>query len=464
MNSSNSFNICPRCGNSNSLNAKYCSRCGAQLKVPTEAVVCHKCHTRNSSLANFCRNCGATLKVGAQTKICPRCGREIGAEENMCACGYSFVTMQQTEPKRADVSSTNKDKKKDKKRDKSRAAEVTYTDTPASTEKKPKQKKSGRGFALFAFIILAVFVVALILPASARGPLVNFDKGFYHPAEETTPAAAVDKSANLAAEGEETGGENTDIPTEPATPETWTVTFKNGEDVVATVTVNKGEKLTAEQIPATPAVAEGKEFKGWFNGETEITVETEIASDITATAKIEDAAAVTPEPTPDPEPVGKLEANVYGWDLFKDIFGIFSAETKAEMSAYEGGSFKYIVNEYFGTSTFMMVVMFAVFILTAFFHLLVCIVRIIAPNRSKRPNYLYLALAVITTILVAMMMLAHFIPDENNGFRLLFQASYKGLTCEYGLVLILIPVYYWFFWLYSYIAKKKTPKKSKKAE
>ena len=80
MNSSNSFNICPRCGNSNSLNAKYCSRCGAQLKVPTEAVVCHKCHTRNYSLANFCRNCGATLKVGAQTKICPRCGREIGSK------------------------------------------------------------------------------------------------------------------------------------------------------------------------------------------------------------------------------------------------------------------------------------------------------------------------------------------------------------------------------------------------
>ena len=131
MNGSNSFNICPRCGNSNSLNAKYCSRCGAQLKVPTEAVVCHKCHTRNSSLANFCRNCGATLKVGAQTKICPRCGREIGAAENMCACGYSFVTMQQTEPRRADVSSTNKDKKRDKKRDKNRAVEQNVYNEPS---------------------------------------------------------------------------------------------------------------------------------------------------------------------------------------------------------------------------------------------------------------------------------------------------------------------------------------------
>lgn len=377
MNSSNSFNICPRCGNSNSLNAKYCSRCGAQLKVPTEAVVCHKCHTRNSSLANFCRNCGATLKVGAQTKICPRCGREIGAEENMCACGYSFVNMQQTEPKRADVSSTNKEKKRDKKRDK-KVVETTYTETSEGKEKKPKQKKSGRGFALFAFLILAVFVVAIILPASARGPLVNFDKGFYHPAEESTPNASVDESSQMFAE---TDGETGD-----------------------------GSETTE----------------------------------------------------PEPTPAGKLENNVYGWDLINDIIGIFSEETKTAMSEYADGAFKYIINEYFGTATFILVVMFAVFILTAFFHLLVCFVRIISPKRSKHPNYLYLLLAIITTVFVAMMMLSHLIPNEESGFRVFFAPVYHGIACEYGLVLILIPAYYWFFWLYSYIAKRKMPKKEKK--
>lgn len=399
MNSSNSFNICPRCGNSNSLNAKYCSRCGAQLKVPTEAVVCHKCHTRNSSLANFCRNCGATLKVGAQTKICPRCGREIGAEENMCACGYSFVTMQQTEPRRADVSSTNREKKKEKKRGKDKQVEqpvYTESTTTASQpkEKKVKQKKSGRGFALFAFLLLAAFVVVILLPASARGPLAGFDKGLYHPVDESAPEASVDKASQLYAEdeGSEQGEEQGD-----------------------------GEQ-SGEQG--------GDENTGDNGNQTE---------------------------TPD-----KLDHNIYGWDLINDIIKLFGEDAKAEMSEYEGGAFKYVINEYFGSATFIMVVMFAVFILTAFFHLLVCLARIISPKRSKHPNFLYLILAVITTVFVAMMMLSHLIPGDENAFKTFFAPVYNGVSCEYGLVLILIPVYYWFFWLYSYIAKKKTPKKEKK--
>lgn len=73
----------------------------------------------------------------------------------------------------------------------------------------------------------------------------------------------------------------------PQPEEKWTVTFKcDGQDDVV-VQVVKGEKLTAEQIPAAPSVAEGKEFKGWFNGETQITVDTVISGNITATAKIE---------------------------------------------------------------------------------------------------------------------------------------------------------------------------------
>ncbi|MBO5866822.1 MAG: zinc ribbon domain-containing protein, partial [Clostridia bacterium] len=89
MLSSNSFNLCPHCGNSNTLNARFCSRCGTQLKVPEEVVVCRNCGTRNSPMANFCRNCGSQLKVGEQTKICPRCRNEVPAGDNTCACGYS---------------------------------------------------------------------------------------------------------------------------------------------------------------------------------------------------------------------------------------------------------------------------------------------------------------------------------------------------------------------------------------
>ncbi len=460
MNSSNSFNICPRCGNSNSLNAKYCSRCGAQLKVPTEAVVCHKCHTRNYSLANFCRNCGATLKVGAQTKICPRCGREIGAEENMCACGYSFVTMQQTQPRKVDVTSTNKDKKRDKKRNKNRqednypqqsyAQQGQAEQQSANGGKKPK--KSGRGFALFAFLFLALFVYVIIAPATARpGFLTNFDKGFYHHNKTENPdgpSAVLGESSNLYAEGDEG----------TATPEeTWTVTFKNGDATVATVTVVKGQKLTAEQIPAAPTAPEGKEFKGWFAGDTAITAETDITGDITVTAGFADVAVTEPDPN-------APQDYVYGWELIGDIIKLFDEEHRAAMDAFEGGAFAYILDQ-LGTATFVMVAMFAIFVLTAFFHLIVCLFRIISPRRSKHGNLLYLILFIVTAVLTALMLCSHMLPGEGNFFasvREFFTPKHNGIACSYGYALIFIPAYYLFFWIYSNMAKKKGAKKSKK--
>ena len=161
----NSYNICPRCGNSNSLSAKYCSRCGGQLKVPEEPVVCHKCHTRNSPMANFCRNCGAELKVGYQTKICPKCGKEVDAHDNVCTCGYSFVTLQQTAPSKnplpagaVPVSSYGKSKK------------VYIT-------------KGGRAWAIVALIVLMLFAYYILMPSnsgelSLRPSALNgFDKG-----------------------------------------------------------------------------------------------------------------------------------------------------------------------------------------------------------------------------------------------------------------------------------------------
>ncbi len=148
MNTSNSFNICPRCGNSNTLNAKYCSRCGAQLKVPEEAVVCYKCHTRNSPLANFCRNCGTTLKVGSQTKICPRCGNEVGSQENVCKCGYSFVTLTQQNPTPVTLPGL--------------ADQTAQAQAPA---KKLYSNRGGKGIAIAALILLLLLAYIFVAPA-----------------------------------------------------------------------------------------------------------------------------------------------------------------------------------------------------------------------------------------------------------------------------------------------------------
>ncbi|HIT77304.1 MAG TPA: zinc ribbon domain-containing protein [Candidatus Limihabitans stercoravium] len=152
MNNSNSFNICPRCGTANSLNAKYCYQCGSQLRVPEEPVRCPKCNTVNSSLANFCRTCGTVLKTASKTRICPRCGKEVPMEEHVCSCGYSFVNVGQTNP--------------------SDSAQQTVQSEVAPT----KKARGGRLVALFSIIFWALFAYVCFAP---QGWLPEFMKTPY---------------------------------------------------------------------------------------------------------------------------------------------------------------------------------------------------------------------------------------------------------------------------------------------
>ena len=179
MNSSNSFNICPRCGNSNALNAKYCSRCGGQLKVPEEPVICHKCHTHNTPMANFCRNCGTTLRVGMETKICPRCGKEVGSDKAVCECGYSFVTYQQTMPNTENAVDVSVLKEGQPVGEQSQ--EQLGSGKPEKKKKDDKvySNKGGRGWAIAALVLLVIFAYYIIAPHMARPSiLVRMDGGY----------------------------------------------------------------------------------------------------------------------------------------------------------------------------------------------------------------------------------------------------------------------------------------------
>ncbi len=416
---SNSFNICPRCGNSNSLNAKYCSRCGAQLKVPEEAVVCPKCHTRNSSLANFCRNCGATLKVGAQTKICPRCGKEINADDNICACGYSFVTLQQTEPKRVNVESTNKkDKKRDKKHQEQLPVVQQQQATNSSKKKKPVySKKGGRGFAIFAMLLLAVFCYLVIAPATARPAfLVKFDKGFYNYVEdssgEATPPAADD---------------GTDV----TTPDDGTTTDPSG---------------SGEDTDPTPPTGSGNEGEG---GDTEPTPPT-------GGTEGDGSGDNTGDNTGGNENTSGDTHYMYGYSCIAEIIRV-AKEFKANPDLVNAQMFSYIM-ESVGSAIFFMIALVALFIITAAFHLVVCIIRIISQRRSKNMNILFLILAIVTTLLVTVMVCSKYLPESNETFATIkefFTPLHDGHAGSYGYALFVIPVYYWVFWLYSCLAKAK---------
>ncbi len=151
MPSSNSFNVCPRCGKANALNAKYCSSCGQQLAVPQEVIVCHKCHKTNSPMASFCGACGAPLRVGAQTKICPRCHKEVDVNESSCSCGYSFGNVKYAVPESA---------------------------ASVAGNAKVKVGKGGRAAAIVSLLFVLLFAYLIFAPATMRPSFLSaFDGG-----------------------------------------------------------------------------------------------------------------------------------------------------------------------------------------------------------------------------------------------------------------------------------------------
>ena len=71
----------------------------------------------------------------------------------------------------------------------------------------------------------------------------------------------------------------------PPAPETVSVTFKDGEADYKKVTVVKGEKIAAADLPTDPTAAPGYRFDGWYVGDTEFDEETAFSADATYTAK-----------------------------------------------------------------------------------------------------------------------------------------------------------------------------------
>ena len=325
MNGSNSFNICPRCGNSNALNAKYCSRCGAQLKVPEEPVVCHKCHTRNTPMANFCRNCGTTLKVGAETKICPKCGKEVSVDENVCVCGYSFVTMQQTMPSNTPIES----------------ADNTAAETGEVTvSKKVYNTKGGRGWAIAALVLLLLFAYYVIAPFVIINPA--------------------------------------------------------GEPIM---------KLRPEFL---------------VNLEKGIVVEDGVA--------------------------------LYGLDYVLKLIG-------AVMLVIQGNEFGEALSLYnLSIGNIMIAVLVVAFVITVAVHFIVAFVRSFTTKRSKRMNWYFLIMAILSTLVIGLITLFYYVQPSEGFFAQV--ASWFALPdgTELGFAIWALPLYFWFFYLYSLGAKAKVLK------
>ena len=65
----------------------------------------------------------------------------------------------------------------------------------------------------------------------------------------------------------------------------FTVTFKDGDTVIATATVKDGEKIADADIPADLADTQDSAFEGWFNGDSAFDKDAAITASVTYNAK-----------------------------------------------------------------------------------------------------------------------------------------------------------------------------------
>lgn len=149
---------------------------------------------------------------------------------------------------------------------------------------------------------------------------------------------------------------------------------------------------------------------------------------------------------------GDETPNKYGFDL------IYSA-VKTFMST--GGNvlakFTSIANAY-GAGGAVMTYVVIVFALVAVVHLLVCLVRIFSGKRSKRGNIFFLIMAIIATIWAGLTFGLSFV--KGGGFLAKVAHWFVPVNCKLGLVFWLVPIYFWFFYIYSLLAKKKKMKET----
>ena len=84
--------ICKSCGNSNPVEARFCSKCGDKLLIESPQVkICQKCNTSNDVTSKYCIDCGAAL----ENFICSQCNTENPSTAKFCKnCGNKITIIE----------------------------------------------------------------------------------------------------------------------------------------------------------------------------------------------------------------------------------------------------------------------------------------------------------------------------------------------------------------------------------
>jgi ribosomal protein L40E len=104
--------ICPRCGASNLVDAKFCISCGTDLTTPQvvpdtadkqpTGLMCPSCGASNVADSKYCFSCGANLdspQTTPEPPCCKKCGTEYVLGSKFCkSCGTALPGTQENTP------------------------------------------------------------------------------------------------------------------------------------------------------------------------------------------------------------------------------------------------------------------------------------------------------------------------------------------------------------------------------
>ncbi len=131
----------------------------------------------------------------------------------------------------------------------------------------------------------------------------------------------------------------------------------------------------------------------------------------------------------------------YGYDVVLEcVQAILMQELPNLVEAYGVG----------GVSLFAMC---AVTMLCLCVHLLVCIVRIFTGKRSAHRNGFYLFLAIVFTLWTALWAMCYYLIPADSAPWLLAVRNVFVPKAPTGYVMFAMPLYFWFFYVYSACAK-----------
>jgi len=144
-----------------------------------------------------------------------------------------------------------------------------------------------------------------------------------------------------------------------------------------------------------------------------------------------------------------LEAeSLYGYDLiYQPIKGIIDSGFGA-------------VKDVFGIGGIIWAVLIVFLTFTFIFQLVGAISQMVSAKRHKKMNIFHLVMAILTTLCVGLMWLFLWLAgDKTEGFvvtmRNIFTPAFVFDKSGIGLVVYLIPIYYWLCFLFSCLFKQK---------